>query len=319
MVLCKYIPARFGRGGYNPLKRDRYMGFFETVWSYIRLMSIMDIIDIAIVAFAIYKIITYAKGTRVSQLLKGIVVLLVIMQVSSFLQLNAVNYILRNLMQIGLLALIVVFQPELRRMLESVGTRGWGLSFLSRGEEGENAETLAVIESVCKAAVKMSEARIGALIVFERKTYLQDIAKSGTRLDARVSEEFLQNIFYPKAPLHDGAAIISENLVAAAGCILPLSQQRGINKELGTRHRAALGASETSDAVVVVVSEESGMISFAQKGVLTRGLDAAALSDKLQSALIEPDEIVTRQKNFVDILTDFFKPKKDKEDKTRDE
>lgn len=278
-------------------------------------MSIIDIIDIAIVAFAIYKIITYAKGTRVSQLLKGIVILLVVMQVSAFLQLNAVNYILKNLMQIGLLALIVVFQPELRRMLESVGTRGWGLSFLSRGGDGgENAETLAVIEHVCKAAAKMSEAHVGALIVFERQTYLQDIAKSGTRLDAKPSEELLQNIFYPKAPLHDGAAIISGNMIAAAGCILPLSQQRGINKELGTRHRAALGASETSDAVVVVVSEETGMISFAQKGVLTRGLDSPALSDKLQSALLKPTEANTK-KDF----WDFFKPKKKKEDNVKDE
>lgn len=291
------------------------MGFIDTIWSYIRLISIMDIIDIGIVAFAIYKLIGYARETRVSQLLKGVVILLIIMQLSVILKLNAVSFILQNLMQFGLLALIVVFQPELRRMLETVGTKKWGLPFISKEGENPNADIEEVIECVCKAVSKMALQRVGALIVFERRTYLADIAKTGTRLDARPSVELLQNIFYPKAPMHDGAVVISGDKVIAAGCILPLSQQRGINKELGTRHRAALGASETSDAVVVVVSEESGMISFAKKGVLSRNLTVERIGEKLRSALIEADESTVKKKNFWDNIT----KKQKKEEQVKDE
>jgi len=291
------------------------MTVFDTLWSYIRIISIVDIIDILIVAFAIYKLISYARETRVSQLLKGIVILLVVMQVSVILKLNAVSFILQNLMQFGFLAIIVVFQPELRRILETVGTKKWRPNFLSKEGINPNADIENVIDSVCKAVSKMSLQHIGALIVFERNTYLQDVAKTGTRLEAMVSVELLQNIFYPKAPMHDGAVVISREKVVAAGCILPLSQQRGINKELGTRHRAALGASETSDAIVVVVSEESGMISIAQGGVLSRNLTVDRVGERLREALFEKDETVKKHQAFWDNIIN----KQKKEEKTKDE
>ena len=267
------------------------MEIFDSIWSFVKIANITDIIDILIVAFAVYKIIEFVRETRVSQLLKGILFLLVAMYLSGFLHLNAVNYLLRNTMQLGFLALLIVFQPELRRALEQMGTGKIGkISFLGINTPTDFEQTLSTIDSVCNAAAKMSAQKVGALIVFERLTILQEIVKTGITLNARPSHELFMNIFYPKAPMHDGAVIIRNNLVMSAGCFLPLSQQTGINKELGTRHRAALGISESSDAVVVVVSEENGMISFTKNGILTRNVTIETLSTLLQKSLLDQDK-----------------------------
>lgn len=293
------------------------MGFIDTILSYIKLISVIDVIDVAIVAFAVYKIIGYARETRISQLLKGIVILLVVTQLSAILKLNTISFILQNFMQFGFLALIVVFQPELRRILESMGTGSWRkLFFRSKSRDDEEAEINDMIENICRAVSKMSMQRVGALIVFERRTFLQDTAKTGTIIDAKPSSELIQNIFYPKSPLHDGAVIISEQRILSAGCILPLSNQRGINKELGTRHRAALGISENSDAVVVIVSEENGMISFVQKGIMSRNLTVDRIGDKLRESLIEVNtETVEKHKKLWENIT----KKEKKEDNTKDD
>ena len=244
-----------------------------------------DLLDIVLVAYLIYKTVQLIRETRAAQLVKGIMLLLIIVVLVKLFQMDTMEWLIENMMNVAVFALLVVFQPELRRMLEQMGrsritTLGHSLS----NTEAEQEQHMA-IESVCKACASMSASKTGALIVFERRTMLGDVIDTGTVIDGAVSPELLGNIFFNNAPLHDGALIIRYGRVRAAACILPLSQKE-INRELGTRHRAALGMSEISDAVVVVVSEETGTISVARNGVLTRGYDAITLSTELEKALL---------------------------------
>ncbi len=255
----------------------------NTVFGYITdnisMIRIRDILDIIIVAYLIYKGAKLVRETRAAQLVKGIVILVVVTQLSGWLQFNSLNYILANVMQVGLMAILIVFQPELRRTLEKVGTSNFG-KFFSAVEEYD-VENIA--SQITEAADYMSSQRIGALMVVERGTKLAEIGKTGIDVNADVSSQLLINIFIPNTPLHDGAVIIGENKVKSAACILPLTDNNNINKQLGTRHRAAIGISEYSDCIAIVVSEETGKISLASNGALTRNLTA----DTLNKALVK--------------------------------
>lgn len=260
------------------------MNFFEFSVEAIRkffvLFGITDLIDILIVAYIAYKAIKLVRETRAGQLVKGVAVLVALLPLSQWLNLNTINYILRNTLQVGLVALLVIFQPELRRALEKVGRSNLGSIFNSSNSDIDN-----MVSEIAEAAEFMSKEKIGALMVFERETKLGDILNSGTDISARVSSPLLINIFIPNTPLHDGAVIISEGTIKSAACILPLTQNDTLSHELGTRHRAALGVTENSDCVVVVVSEETGKISFAENGDMTRNLSTQSLKNMLTKAL----------------------------------
>jgi len=247
--------------------------------------TVWDVLDILIVAYVIYKALVFIRDTRALNLLKGIGVIFVIMQLSYFMSLNAVNFILRNAMQVGVLAILIVFQPEFRRALERVGRQSIGKWF-NLEEQTDHVIKAQIITQVVRAAENLSKSRIGGLIVLERETKMGDIISTGVRLGAEISAELLVNIFIPKTPLHDGAVIIRENRIEAAACFLPLSQNPNLSKELGTRHRAGLGISEDSDALVVIVSEETGRISVAQDGDLQVGLNGETLTKFLTSTFV---------------------------------
>ncbi len=248
----------------------------------LRMIRIRDILDIIIVAYLIYKGAKLVRETRAAQLVKGIIILLVVTQLSGWMQLNSLNYILTNVMQVGLMAILIVFQPELRRTLEKVGTSNFSKFFSTHEYDVEH-----VAGQITDAAEYMSGQRIGALMVIERETKLAEIGKTGIDVNADVSAQLLINIFIPNTPLHDGAVIIGEDRVKSAACILPLTDNNNINKELGTRHRAAIGISEYADCLVVVVSEETGKISLASDGTLTRNLTADTLKKALVKGLTE--------------------------------
>lgn len=248
----------------------------------LKLIRIRDILDVAIVAFVIYKGTKLVRETRAVQLIKGIIILLLAMQVSGWLSLNAINFLLVNTVQVGMVALLVVFQPELRRALEKVGRSSIGKILNSSGSE--NGTTIA---NVVTAACAMQSTKTGALIVFEREIKLADVAKTGIAINSDVSPELIINIFVPNTPLHDGAVIIGGNKIKAAACFLPLTQDNTLNQELGTRHRAAIGITEVADCVVVVVSEETGRISLAVNGQINRNITADNLEKTLESYLVE--------------------------------
>lgn len=258
-----------------------------------------DVIDIVIVALVFYKLFTLIKETRAEQLTKGIVILLILTKISDWLQLFTINWILNNAMTVGTLALLIVFQPELRRGLEYIGRS----KFLSKSLIEIRGESLSeVVEELMEAVASLSRQKIGALIVLERQTGLNEVADTGTSIDGLVSSDLLINIFIPNTPLHDGAVIIKENKIKAAACFLPLTDNSGISKELGTRHRAALGISERSDSISIVVSEETGGISVAENGNISRHLDLKTLKTILTD-MYKPDDEKTsfftkwRQKN----------------------
>lgn len=244
-------------------------------------MGLADIFDILIVAVLIYWVIGFIRRTNSSKVANGIVILMLALWLSGVLKLTVTNYILRAVFEIGVLAVIILFQPEIRRALEKVGSRGF--SFLGK-EQGFSMES-AIMQTVF-ACQEMSRSRTGALIVFERDNRLGEAISTGTQLDARVSSELLRNIFYDKSPLHDGAVIIKDGRIAAAGCMLPLSSNANLSRDLGMRHRAALGMSEHSDAVVAIVSEETGDISLAVEGMLKRHLTQDTFEAVLRNELI---------------------------------
>ena len=229
-------------------------------------IGLRDILDIFIVAFILYKSFMLIRGTRAEQLLKGILVLLVATQLSRILHLYTVYWIFEKVMNYGVFAVLIVFQDELRRALEKIGTKS--LINIDRSVDGE----IETVNQICDAIEELANHKIGALIVIEKETGLNEIAKTGTLLDSEVSSAILVNIFTPNTPLHDGATIISDDRIKAAGCFLPLSESFSIKKTLGTRHRAALGISERSDSLSIVVSEETGTISIAENGKLNRPL-----------------------------------------------
>ncbi|MDD6484625.1 MAG: diadenylate cyclase CdaA [Clostridiales bacterium] len=261
-------------------------------------MRINDVFDIAIVAIILYFLISLVRETRAMQLLKGIAMLGVVLILSRALNLTALNYIINTLLQYGAFALIVIFQPELRTMLERMGRFRVGRIIELNTNEAETRSKMT-IASVAKAAADMSKTKTGALIVLERGTKLGEFLSTGTQINADVSSRLLENIFVPNTPLHDGAVIIRDNKILTAGCVLPLTANNNISPNLGTRHRAALGLSEVTDAVIVVVSEETGTISIALNASLTRNLSGEAL----EKALIK---IMSRSYNKTETF-DMFK------------
>ena len=250
-----------------------------------------DIVDIAIVSVLIYYILKFIRDTRAAQLLKGILLLIIMLQAAKVMQLQATQYILQSTLEFGLLAVIIVFQPELRSALERLGRSGKRLNIPFFGQDKHSDETSKkeAIENIVSAVADMSATKTGALIVIERNTKLGEVINTGTRVDAAVIRDLIGNIFYPKAPLHDGAMIIRDERIIAAGCFLPLTTKR-IDSDLGTRHRAGIGVSEISDAIVVLVSEESGIISVAQEGSLQRRLTPDALLAFLTKELINTEK-----------------------------
>ncbi len=277
---------------------------FDYLGKFVQLIKVTDIIDIVIVAVLIYQILKMIRETRTMQLVKGIAILLVVLQVSTWLDFTVIKYILRNIMQVGLFMVVVIFQPELRSMLEKVGHSKVGklIDFSAIQMNDEKAEK--VIGELVSATVSLSQSKTGALIVLERETKLSDVGDTGAILNAEVTAALLENIFVPKTPLHDGAVIVRDDRIYSAGCVLPLTSNKNLSRELGTRHRAAIGVSEVSDCVVLVVSEETGKISIAINGTLTRNLNENTLKNAIERALIKPaknssklDKIKLRRRN----------------------
>nr|MBQ4319749.1 diadenylate cyclase CdaA [Clostridia bacterium] len=249
-------------------------------------ITITDVLDIAIVSVIFFYVIRFIRDRRAGKLAVGVILLVVFEAVSIILELATVQFILDNVFQAGLIAIIILFQPELRSMLESVG--GESIKGLkSIREQKDTVQLQTMINEVCEAAEGLSATATGALIVIERGTKLGDVIRSGTVVNADTSSFLIKNIFFKNSPLHDGAMVIRGDRIYAAGCLLPLSQNADIIRDLGTRHRAAIGMSENSDAVVIVVSEETGTVSVAQGGRLSRGYDANSLRLELEKVMIE--------------------------------
>ena len=283
----------------------------EKATKYLMTIGISDFVDIVIVAYLLYKFIWLARKSNFSNVAKGIVLIIVGLWLSEVLKLTMINYLLRKVLELGLIALLIIFQPELRRLLERLG------SSFSNGKALNGTAINDVITQTVNACMSMSETHTGALIIFERSVSLTHIISNGTIINSDVSAELLKNIFFKNAPLHDGAVIIRNMKIAAAGCVLPLTDRTNLNKELGTRHKAGIGMSEKSDAVVVIVSEETGAVSVAIDGMLKRHLTEESLSSILHTELVKEQneddkhDIITHFKNF-------FKEKNYEEDK-RDE
>ena len=270
---------------------EAIINFFKEFAALVPTIRIMDIVDILVVAFVIYKIILMLQTTSSARIAKSIVIILLLTALTSVLHMYLMNYLLDKILEIGLLALVIMFQPELRRILEKLGSKSFR-EILSTKQEQRNIDY--VISETVKACEIMSRERTGVLIVFERTSSLEDYQKTGIVIDARVSSELLRNIFFTKASLHDGAVIIRNERIAAAGCVLPLTENRNISSDLGTRHRAGIGMSEVSDAVVVIVSEETGTISVAISGMLKRHLAPQTLEKLLLNELAPKEETKTR-------------------------
>jgi len=273
--------------------------YLEYIGNQLKNISLADIVDILLVAFLLYWAFRFVSGRRAGKLLIGLVILVAFLGLSVVLDMRALNFILTNLFSVGVVAIVIVFQPELRSALEKVGIESLNLRKLKgKLDSEEKAKLSAALHEICIAAEELSHSKTGALIVFERNTRLGDYIRTGTTVDALASSFLIGNIFFNKAPLHDGAVIIRDGRVHAAGCFLPLSSNIDIVKELGTRHRAAIGMSENSDAVVLVVSEETGNISVAVDGNLKRNFNAKKLEEYLNSLLIQDDKetITTRVK-----------------------
>ena len=248
-------------------------------------IQLTDILDIAILSFIIYKLLWMLRKTSSGRLMWGVLILMTAMFVSSYvLSLTATSWLLDKVVQWGLLVLVVLFQPEIRRFLERMGSGRLGIVFASSKEAGQDMET--AITQTAEAYADLSRDKVGALMVFERQNLLDDVIKTGTELDCSVSSELLKNIFWNKAPLHDGAVIVREGRIVGAGCMLPLSGNVNLSRDLGMRHRAGIGMSEHSDAVVVIVSEETGSISAAVGGMLKRHLAPETLERLLRNELL---------------------------------
>lgn len=258
--------------------------FFSAAWDRIINfdIAITDILDMAIVAFVIYKVLRYLRRTNSANVFKGVLLLVAFLWLSSILELNVVNFLLGKTVELGVLALVVLFQPEIRQALSRMGNNSL-IKLFSTNSSPDQVDT-AITQTVL-AASQMSMTRTGALIVFERKIRLDEIVRTGSHIDAQTSAELLKNIFFHNSPLHDGAVIVRDGRILSAACVLPNSQKSSISKDLGTRHRAAVGASENSDAVVVVVSEETGAISVAVDGMLKRHLSPETLEQILVNEL----------------------------------
>ena len=260
--------------------------------------GITDVIDIAIVSFIIYKLIGFIRSTRAAQLAWGLVFIVIAAFISRVFHLYIVNWLFTNLLSVGLVAIVVVFQPELRRGLELLGRGGFKRQFTIQKENISE-----MVDKIVRAVEYFAGRKEGAIIVIERRTALQDIVETGTVIDAVISEDILENLFYKGSPLHDGAVILRNERVLAAGCVLPLTQNQNLSRELGTRHRAGIGISEVSDAVAIIVSEETGIISVAKDGRLSRFLDRKALEKMLLSMYMND---LPEDNSFMSLVQNFF-------------
>lgn len=261
-------------------------------WFYVPHITITDILEIIILSYLLYHLMLWFKKTRAWTLLKGVVVLVAFMGLATVLQLNTMLWIFKNAINVGILAVIILFQPELRRALEELGRKNIISDVLTRDDRGTKSDRLSdeTISELTAAAIAMSKNKTGALIVLEQDVALGEYESTGIGIDAVVTKQLVVNIFEHNTPLHDGAVIVRNNRIVSATCYLPLTNQHDLNKELGTRHRAAIGISEVSDSMTIVVSEENGLISVAQGGNLIRNLDAEGLRKQLESLRVRDVE-----------------------------
>lgn len=294
-ILCKEV---------NALNKvfEAIASWWEWMVSIAMNFQFKDAVDIIIVAFLIYGVVKLVRETRAGQLVKGLFLLVILFIISSYFNLVMVSRVLAYFFQFAFVAILIVFQPEIRKALEQVGRNNVGQSIAAvvtgRDRSYDRAQIRKAINAVVDGVGILQQLKMGALIVFERKTKLGDIIETGTQINCEPSGQIVGNIFFNKAPLHDGAMIIRDGMIHAAGCILPLTKNTSISAELGTRHRAALGVSEESDAVVVVVSEETGQISVAVNGVLARRFTRDTLRDVLEGYLIPQEEASTVRRKF---------------------
>ena len=297
-ILCKEV---------NALNKvfEAIASWWEWMVSIAMNFQFKDAVDIIIVAFLIYGVVKLVRETRAGQLVKGLFLLVVLFIISSYFNLVMVSRVLAYFFQFAFVAILLVFQPEIRKALEQVGRNNVGQSIAAvvtgRDRSYDRAQIRKAINAVVDGVGILQQLKMGALIVFERKTKLGDIIETGTQINCEPSGQIVGNIFFNKAPLHDGAMIIRDGMIHAAGCILPLTKNTSVSAELGTRHRAALGVSEESDAVVVVVSEETGQISVAVNGVLACRFTRDTLRDVLEGYLIPQEEASTVRRKF-DVL-----------------
>lgn len=297
-ILCKEV---------NALNKvfEAIASWWEWMVSIAMNFQFKDAVDIIIVAFLIYGVVKLVRETRAGQLVKGLFLLVILFIISSYFNLVMVSRVLAYFFQFAFVAILIVFQPEIRKALEQVGRNNVGQSIAAvvtgRDRSYDRAQIRKAINAVVDGVGILQQLKMGALIVFERKTKLGDIIETGTQINCEPSGQIVGNIFFNKAPLHDGAMIIRDGMIHAAGCILPLTKNTLVSAELGTRHRAALGVSEESDAVVVVVSEETGQISVAVNGVLARRFTRDTLRDVLEGYLIPQEEASTVRRKF-DVL-----------------
>lgn len=294
-ILCKEV---------NALNKvfEAIASWWEWMVSIAMNFQFKDAVDIIIVAFLIYGVVKLVRETRAGQLVKGLFLLVILFIISSYFNLVMVSRVLAYFFQFAFVAILIVFQPEIRKALEQVGRNNVGQSIAAvvtgRDRSYDRAQIRKAINAVVDGVGILQQLKMGALIVFERKTKLGDIIETGTQINCEPSGQIVGNIFFNKAPLHDGAMIIRDGTIHAAGCILPLTKNTSVSAELGTRHRAALGVSEESDAVVVVVSEETGQISVAVNGVLARRFTRDTLRDVLEGYLIPQEEASTVRRKF---------------------
>ena len=268
---------------------DKVLTLMEDIGRYLSLLKITDLVDVAIIVFLVYKLLSLVKSTRAENILKGVGIFLLALWLSTALELRAVSYILSHVVEWGILALIILFQPEIRQILERLGSKNIRLMRVFRPEK-EITELEKAIDQTVVACSELSRTKTGVLMVFERDINLDDIVRTGTELDCTVVSELLKNIFFVKAPMHDGAVIVRHGRIIGGGCMLPLSSNVNLSRDLGMRHRAGIGMSENSDAVVVIVSEETGSISVAIGGMLKRHLMPETLSQLLRNELMPPEE-----------------------------
>lgn len=296
---------------------DIFFSWFNDFLTVIKTFEIIDLIDIIVITFVIYSLFKLVRETRAEQLIKGIVILLVAYLISVLLDFTMIITLLETFFQYSIIIIVIVFQPEIRKALERIGQSKLSrkrFKFIQQESHTEAwiADESKAITDVCNACNIFQRIKTGAIIVFERQTKLLDIAQTGTIINAKTSVQLIGNIFFNKAPLHDGAMIVRDGLVYAAGCILPLTTNENVDASLGTRHRSALGMSEQSDAIIVIVSEETGIISIADNGKLTRDYTKATLEEKLRQILI-PDE-----DEILDLTHIFSSKRKEKKNNGKD-
>ena len=290
------------------------VNFFVSKFSYFSTIQLADVLDILIVAYIIYKVIGLIRKTSSYNLARGIVFVLIAVWLSGILNLTMINYLLKKAVEIGLIAIVIIFQPELRKLLAKMGSSRIAGIFSSKTQNIPAIES-AITQTVI-ACEQMAATKTGALIIFERDYNLNDIMTTGTIIDADITAELLKNVFYPKAPLHDGALIIRNCRIAAAGCVLPLTGNTNLSKDLGMRHRAGIGISEQSDALVVIVSEETGAISIAAEGMLKRNLNRDTFEKLLRRELVVEEARRLSFRENIERIKKVLKVKNDEREKT---